>query len=151
MGGEILGAGGLVQSAQPAPDIQLPCDAESGLEIRDVRADCARQRTRSNLGYAISRRGRRSHDHRNLVGSHDSKALASLQDALRRDLHVKVLRQRGAHECRQRVVFEHVEPLHVRERRGTGLRRRCGIAIPGRHGNRRPPVVRAERARNRQD
>src|SRR5207245_976495 len=40
-----------------------------------------------------------------LVGAHDVKALASLQHALRRDLQGEILRERGAHELRQRIVL----------------------------------------------
>ena len=150
-GREVLGACGLVQAAQATPDVQLPRHTESGLDIGNVRTESRRQRPRANLRDAVVRGSRRSDDHRKLVGVHDVKAFACLQHALRSNLQVEVLCERGAHELHQRVVLEKVEPLHVGERTRTRLGGRCGcVAIRGRHADSGPPVVRTERARSSQ-
>src|SRR5262249_7905980 len=103
--GEILGTSRLVQPADPSPHVQFPCEAESRLEVRDVRAESWWERPRANFGYAILGGTDGSHDQRQSIGPGDSKSLTGLQHTLRRDPQIEVLSERDAKELGQRVVL----------------------------------------------
>src|SRR5207249_8989154 len=111
--GEILTACRLVQPADPSPDVQFPCEAESRLEVRDVGAESWWERPRANVGYAILRGTGGSHDQRQSIGPCDPKSLTGLHHTLRRDPQIEVLSERDANELGQRVVLEQIEPAQV--------------------------------------
>src|SRR5258705_11750916 len=111
--GEVLGARRFVQPADPSPYVQFPSEAESCLEIGDVRIGSRREWPRAAFGYPNLSSTGGSHDHRQAFRAHDPELLTGLQYPLSGDFQIEVLNERGANGLGHRVALEQIEPVQV--------------------------------------